>query len=330
VNFSHQPGIQVSAPWKQIKMTSTESEYLMEHTPDDWAGYVAFGRFDIESFQINNSTIQVALINGVNNYNKTNTIKWIKKMTQAVASIGGDFPINETQVLVIFQKSSRGPVPWGQVNRAGIPGVLFIVNPDSPYDELVDDWTAAHEFSHLLIPYTPDDRWFSEGFASYYQNIARARTGLIDERLDWEKLIAGFERGFKAAQKPGAPRLKSANMRSLMQMYWGGAVIALKADIELQRETSGKYNLSKALAGLNDCCLHTRQEWNAKQTFQRLDKITNTTVFTELYNTDVMQGKYPDYKLLLKELGISESYYGGIKLDSSIEKVNLRNKIING
>jgi hypothetical protein len=330
INFNHSPGIQVSAPWKQVKMTSTQSQYLMEHTPDDWAGYVAFGRFETETFKINNSKIQVALINGTNNYNKTNTLKWIKEMTQAVASIGGDFPIKETQVLVIFQKGSRGPVPWGQVNRGGIPGVLFIVNPDSPYDELVDDWTAAHEFSHLLVPYTPGDRWFSEGFASYYQNIARARTGLIEEKLAWKKLIAGFERGYKAAQKPGAPRLRSANMRSLMQMYWGGAVVALKADVALQKQSSGKYNLSMALAGLNDCCLHTRKSWSAKKTFQRLDEISNTTVFSEIYDNDVMQRKYPDYKKILEDLGISKSYYGDIRLDPSREKVNLRNKIING
>lgn len=330
VNFNHSPGIQVSAPWKQVKMTPTQSQYLMEHTPDDWAGYVAFGRFETETFKINNSKIQVALINGNNNYNKTNTLKWINEMTQAVASIGGDFPIKEIQVLVIFQKGSRGPVPWGQVNRGGIPGVLFIVNPDSPYDELVNDWTAAHEFSHLLVPYTPDDRWFSEGFASYYQNIARARTGLIEEKLAWEKLIAGFERGYKSAQKPGAPRLRSANMRSLMQMYWGGAVVALKADVALQKHSSGKYNLSMALAGLNDCCLHTRKSWSAKKTFQRLDEISDTTVFSEIYDNDVMQRKYPDYKKILEELGISKSYYGDIKLDPSSEKVNLRNKIING
>ena len=40
--------------------------------------------------------------------------------------------------------------------------------------DLRTDWTASHEFAHLLLPYV-SDKWVSEGVASYYQNVLQAR-----------------------------------------------------------------------------------------------------------------------------------------------------------
>jgi hypothetical protein len=330
IEFNHINGIQVSAPWKLVSKSANKSNYLMEYTPNDWSGYVAFGRFEIETLKLESSKLHIALINGMNHFNKGFIIDWIESMSQAVASIGGRFPIDEIQVLVIFQKGSFGAVPWGQVNRSGIPGVLFVVNPESSNEEIMQDWTAAHEFSHLLIPYTPSDRWLSEGFASYYQNISRARTGLLDEKSAWQKLIAGLNRGSFAAKRSDAPILKSANMRSLMQMYWGGAALALKADIELLKLSSGKINLSDVIKGLRDCCLHTGRNWTAQQTFAALDEISETTLFSELYHQEVMRRKFPEYTSLLKELGVYQSSNGEIKFDESKSKAELRKKIIMG
>merc|ERR1711974_75047 len=37
-------------------------------------------------------------------------------------------------------------------------------------DAFLNDWTLAHEWSHLAIPFVGDKyRWFSEGFASFIQ-----------------------------------------------------------------------------------------------------------------------------------------------------------------
>ena len=49
-----------------------------------------------------------------------------------------------------------------------------------------------------LFPYDAgDSRWFSEGLASYYQNITQARIGMFNEQTMWQKLYDGFERGNK-------------------------------------------------------------------------------------------------------------------------------------
>ena len=330
IRFSHDSAVNISAPWSLLNRKANQTEYLMRHTPDDWIGYVAFGSFNTKDIYIDNKRLRLAFINGNNIYSPSDLTDWLQQMTESVAEVIGQFPVIDTQVMVILQEGSSGPVPWGQVNRGGGNGVLFIANPSSRQDTRLADWTAAHEFSHLLLPYTPYDRWLSEGFASYHQNISRARTGLLSERKTWEKLLAGFERGRKTGNKSNAPVLKSASGRSLMQMYWGGAVIALIADVALQKQSNGQKTLSKALLGLSDCCLDTRQDWDGKQTFEQLDRITNTSVFMQLYDNIVTRKKYPDYQKMLKDHGVSEDRYGNIRLNDDAPLAWIRHNIIDG
>ncbi|MCF6299576.1 MAG: hypothetical protein L3J52_00390, partial [Proteobacteria bacterium] len=47
IDFKHDHNINVSAPWKLINRSNNTSSYLMKHTPDNWGGYVAFGKFEI-------------------------------------------------------------------------------------------------------------------------------------------------------------------------------------------------------------------------------------------------------------------------------------------
>ncbi len=60
----------------------------------------------------------------------------------------------------------------------------------------------VHELSHLLHPVIDGyDRWLSEGIASYYQNVLRARAGLRSAQWSWDALHAGFERGIRSTQR---------------------------------------------------------------------------------------------------------------------------------
>ena len=72
----------------------------------------------------------------------------------------------------------------------------------------------------------------SEGLASYYQSISRARVGMISTRETWEDLRAGFERGARQGRTLGDA---TENMRAelaYMQVYWSGAAIFLLADLD--------------------------------------------------------------------------------------------------
>jgi len=328
ITINHPEHIQVSAPWALVSRTVSQTVYRSKPTPQYARGFLAIGHLHMRTAYLGTSRLRLAII--TDQEHQANRLEqWLKTMAGTVADLAASFPLPDVQVLVIDMPSGGEPVPWGQVNRAGGQGVLFVVNSASSDARLYADWTAAHEFSHLLTPYTPYDRWLSEGFASYHQNITRLRSGLLDERTAWGKLLAGFERGQKAADRADAGVLKHAGRRHNMQMYWGGAVIALKAEVALQQQTQGRMNLSKALAGLQDCCLNQGVGWRARSLFQELDRITGTRIFTQLYEDEVKRQNYPEYAGLLRDLGISKNRYGQLRFDDQAPLAYVRKNISN-
>lgn len=327
VRINHDQSTAVSAPWRLIQRSALFTEYQMKPTPRYSDGFLVIGPIKSDEIFLGDSRLRLAVLPGKYAHKTTMIKQWIKTMASSVANISGEFPLKDVQVIVIMIDGQGEEVPWGQVNRAGGEGVLFVVNGNAKQVDLFSDWTAAHEFSHLLTPYTPNDRWLSEGFASYHQNISRLKNGLLDEKTAWNKLISGFERGKKSASKRNAPTLKFANRKHNMQMYWGGAVIALKAEVALQQQTQGRMTLSDALAGVQRCCLGTGRGWSAQELFTELDRISDTNVFSQLYETEVKKQAYPEFEKLLAQLGIRKTYYGGIVLNDSAPLSSMRKKI---
>lgn len=170
-------------------------------------------------------------------------IAWVRSAADALARVYGHWPQDRWRVRVTTYAGGGDPVPWAQVQRGDPDTVAFYIDPDASLSRLQKDWTAYHEFSHLLIPYRGwGDMWFSEGLASYYQNILQARHGLIDEREMWQRLYEGFMRG-RDNRRPDlslaelSPRMREN--RSFMRVYWSGAWYFLRADTALRRRSSG-------------------------------------------------------------------------------------------
>ena len=69
-----------------------------------------------------------------------------------------------------FFRSEKGnPVSFGLAKalEAGRQA-HFYVNPKASLGDLLSDWIAPHELSHLSIPFLEKkDKWFTEGFATF-------------------------------------------------------------------------------------------------------------------------------------------------------------------
>jgi hypothetical protein len=203
-------------------------------------------------------------------------------------------------------RGSDEAMPFARILRRGGPAAQFFYNQLAPLDAVLADWTATHEFSHLLLPYVRRaDGWLSEGFASYYQNVLQARGGALDAVTAWRKLHEGFERGRRddyADTLAESIRYRGPNM--IMRMYWSGAAIALLADVELRRRSDGVQSLDTVLEALRDCCLPSQRDWTAMELFERLDELSGTTVFAELYARWVDAEAFPDVEPTLDALGV--------------------------
>ncbi|GAA4855887.1 hypothetical protein GCM10023332_04380 [Luteimonas vadosa] len=231
--------------------------------------------------------------------------RWAAEAARAARTATGRFPLDAARV-VISQRPGSGasPVPWGQTSRRGDVSVLLYVRDDATFDELRADWTAVHEFSHLFHPYLGDrGRWLAEGLASYYQNVLRARAGLLEPREAWRRLDGGFARGRDATN--GVPLSALGRGRGgTMRVYWAGAAYWLEADLALRRRGS---SLDAVLAGYAGCCLRGTAWVSPEDFVAALDGIAGTDVFASRYHRYAGATRFPAVDASYASLGITRS-----------------------
>src|SRR5262245_49795976 len=61
VSFDLPKGVAVSAPWQPVAQRDAKPVFRVGHTPPDWPGIVAFGRFRIDEIAVPGAVLRVAL-----------------------------------------------------------------------------------------------------------------------------------------------------------------------------------------------------------------------------------------------------------------------------
>lgn len=282
-----------------------------------------------------NTPTRIKFADNIPNSKKAMLSNWVSHAEKALRLVYGALPVDNFITVIKASKRNSGAVPWGEVNRYSPPEVTLVVNINSSLKALKADWTIYHELSHLLIPYDAGDaRWFSEGLASYYQNITQARVGMFNEQTMWQKLYNGFERGNKQ-QNYNHQMLSyiSDNIgqnRNYMRIYWSGALYWLKADValrELAKKTSRPYSLDSALKQLQACCFN--RYLSATEIVEKLDELSQSQIFSSLLTEFSTSYAIPSYLPLLKSLGI-EAKSGHINLKNDAKLSSLRVDIFTG
>ncbi|NNF16526.1 MAG: hypothetical protein HKN70_07240 [Gammaproteobacteria bacterium] len=302
VNFTTPPGINVSVPWKNID--GDRFEYGRYSLSAD--AITAFGRFEKIIIPVSGGELRVSILRTEYESQEEKITHWLKAAAENVTRVHGSFPLKSTQVVVIpVNGRSNEAVPFGRVIRDGGEAVQFFVNTRRPLDEFTGDWTATHEFSHLLFPYV-EDRWVSEGLASYYQNVLMARGKEYTPRRAWQKLYEGFERGKRSA--PGmSPHSATFGNGGLMKVYWSGAVLALIADVKLRELSDGRESLDTVVRQLRYCCLPSRKIYSDRDFFIELDRHTEHKIFKKLYDEYAHSAGFPNWQRVFSTLGIAVS-----------------------
>ncbi len=260
--------------------------------------------------EIPGATLRIEVRPPVDDKKAAEIVEWLKSVGGNVSLVYGRFPNPFTRVVVIPTGSrswgGNRPVPFGRVTRDGDETVELYINAERPIEEFYADWTATHEFSHLMLPYVRSrHQWISEGFASYYQNVLMSRAGQYSPQQAWTKLYQGFERG-RASRPELSPNdaASSGVRRARMKIYWSGAAIALLADIELRERSAGSESLDVVLDRLQQCCLPSDRHWSGPELFSKLDSLIDEAVFMPLYRRYANSAGFPDVRPALRRLGI--------------------------
>lgn len=253
---------------------------------------------------------------------------WIAEAAQAPLAVSGRFPLRAARVEIRQRHGdAKSPVPWGQTARRGdTVRVLLYVRDDAGLGELRADWTAVHELSHLFHPFLgARGRWLAEGLASYYQNVLRARVGLIEPRDAWRELDAGFRRGRGAVE---GVRLDQLGRRrgGTMRVYWAGAAFWLEADLALRREYGS--SLDAVLARYARCCLAAAERANPQAFVAQLDRVAGADgLFDRLYRRYAASERFPPLDEAYRQLGI-EASGEGLRFSGETAPVRLREAVM--
>ena len=310
--FDLPAGVSVSTPWQPVP-GSDRPAYRLGHTPSDWPAWIALGHFRQTTRNVAGAQLDIAILDGSPAVDEKQIGDWIVDAATMVASVDGRFPYSRVQVMVMPNARAREPTPWAFVTRGGGPAVHFIINQRRPIEEFYRDWTATHEFSHLLLPFVkPAYAWMSEGLATYYQNVLRARAGRLTAQQAWSELDAGFARGRKEATDLTLAEATGRMYRNglFMKVYWSGTAMMLMADLHLRQISKGTQSLDTALAALGECCLDSPREWDGPELFSKLDALTGSTVFTSLLNEYADSARFPDLSATYHELGLMPAVDG--------------------
>lgn len=251
---------------------------------------------------------------------------WITETARAALAAYGRFPLPDATVRISeVDRRSDSPVPWGQTSRGGSVAVLLYVRKGASLEELRADWTAVHELSHLFHPYLGGDgRWLAEGLASYYQNVLRARSGLLDEEEAWRRLDAGFGRGQREGSGLRLDEL-SRGHRGTMRVYWAGAAYWLEMDLALRRAGS---SLDDVLSRYSDCCLRGTGAVAPEDFVTLLDRIAGGIGFRDRFREYAATREFPSLESSYASLGLARSTDGGLRFSDRANAVALRRAIM--
>lgn len=331
VTFELPDGVIVSPPWQALDESGKRFRVLP--SPENASGAVAIGRFVEETRDIPGAKLRIAVMKPRGDRAPVELVDWVESAATNVSLAYGEFPNPLPHAIVVpvggGRYSGNSPVPFGRVIRDGGETVELYVNQHAALERFYDDWTATHEFSHFMLPYvTSRQRWISEGFAQYFQNVLMARAGSYSAERAWQKLYEGFERGRRSRPELSPNAAASGRQRgATMKVYWSGAVLALMADVELRQTSGGRQSLDSVLGSLMACCLPSARTWTGPELLAELDALAGADVFVPLYERYADQGGFPTWEPVFAELGVSIEG-GRVQLDDSTPLAGVRAAIM--
>ncbi|MFU8821098.1 MAG: hypothetical protein ACNA8G_06030 [Gammaproteobacteria bacterium] len=220
---------------------------------------------------------------------------WIEETHAALQDLVGPMPF-DVHVFMHRRDGASEPVPWANTQRSRSQGVHFHVDPRYPLASFRRDWTAAHELSHLVLPYLGTRHaWFSEGFASYLQYQVMHAQGVLSAQSVARRYRRNLERAARSYPYPSqpfaraAPRLRAEG--KYPTMYWGGAVYFLQVNEVLQHRSG--LDLRGVLRDYVACCHERRSSLPAL--VAELDRVAGSDAFSrELRKFEATPG-FPRY-----------------------------------
>ena len=328
-------GVSACVPWPaagNAPKGAGRATYRLDGSAFGYYGFVAFGRFAVDRFEAGGTAIEAATLDGAYRATGPGVRRWLSTAATTVAALyGGRFPRGKIQAVVHPSGPRRGgdAVTFGASYPGGGAGLMLFLASDAGDDDLPGEWVAVHEMVHLTMPViAAEDAWFSEGIATYYQEVLRARSGAQDERGAWQAIEEGFQRGRSAPA--GEPLLEASKRmketHGFHRVYWSGAAAALLVDVEARRRSGGARSLDDAMRAWSG---HTGSPayFSAEALGREADGPLGAPLFGEVAAPILAGDKFPDLAPVEAFLGI-RIVGGAVALDDAAPGAAVRRAIM--
>ncbi|MGE3105467.1 MAG: hypothetical protein AB7K14_09495 [Lysobacterales bacterium] len=302
LRFDLPAGWQVSTPYARCGANC----FRLGPEAADGPAFIVLGPLDRREIRLPGGVVERVILPGGDAAGRARLDRYAEHSLCLVQVAYGQLPVAHLQMLLVPLPGRQRAVLFGQVYRGGLGGIQVLVDPERPWSEFADNWIAPHEFTHLMHPYLGDDsRWLSEGLASYQQNAILARAGLLSAATAWTKLLQGFDRGRRRDLQATLPEASTHMHRAdaYMPVYWGGAGFWLEAELALIEQR--QLDLDQLLDRFRACCLPPSEDWNGPRFLAALDRLSESTIFTDTARRYWRQRGFPDLGASLQRLGIA-------------------------
>jgi len=308
-SFELPEGVKLSVPWPRANGSAADplERYELDSSAFAFHAYAAFGVLTMHQLQIAGTTIELAVLDGLSAEQCAAVARWVTVQANAFATLAGRLPRSRIQIVVLPTGDSSDPIRFGSMTRGGGASVGVLIAENFDEAELMADWVLVHELSHLLHPFVNRGQaWVSEGIATYYQEVLRARAGLQSPEAAWKRILNGSQQGASMGVSLEQGAADMYTTYRFAPVYWGGAAVMLLADVELRRHSGGARTLDDVLMELSRCCGEGSRPWSAPEVGERIDAIAGVPVMRDLIAKVVRAEGFPTLAALYAQLGLDE------------------------
>lgn len=325
-------GITALLPWPEqdaaAPRVAAQRLRVLDAAAFRFDSYAAFGHFARHTRTHGGVQLELALLDGALAIDGESALRWLGTGVDMLRTVDGAFPTRRLSVIVVPAGAQPEPVPFGMMARGGEASLLLLVSASADEPALLRDWVLPHELAHLLLPFLERDQaWLSEGIATYYQELLRARAGLYTEAHTFARLVRSLREA--ADDSVGTNVLdESARMHAThayRRVYWAGAAYWFTADVQLRADTQGHASLDSVLA-----TLRRREDldrmWTASELVRELDALAGRPLFSELYEA-AGKAPFPAFEPTLAALGVRGAH-DALELDDAAPLAEVRRALL--
>jgi hypothetical protein len=250
--------------------------------------------------------------------------EWVARAAAAVAAFYGGFPAEH--VRLVFKPVAGDRVAFGKTRSGDRDStVVLFVGQSLPRTSLDSDWVLVHELFHLGFPsLRGEGTWLEEGLATYAEPLIRARAGMLTEEQGWAEVIRDMPLGVELCETLGLE-----HYRDIRAVYWGGAVVALLADVAARRRGAGAPGLEQALRAMVAEGWDSRRLVRPSEAVAMVDAKLGEPILAPLAAAYTDHGSPVPLDTVLSELGV-ERRGQGVLLHDDAKLAAVRRAIMYG